>query len=117
MRVSPRRLFGWEPSTVTTYEYDGSGRVVRAVTVQESEFSDWDVAALLADRAEAAVPRGPHGIPIADATDPANQYKFSVELPTTDFAARALHEAQERYRKQYPDADMGSLLWRVERKA
>jgi hypothetical protein len=48
-----------------------------------------------------------------EATDPANAERFTVELPTTDFAQRALNRAQDAYKKAWPDADMDSLLWRT----
>lgn len=44
---------------------------------------------------------GPHGIPIAVATDPKNQWAFEVGLPTSDFAAKALDREQDAYYKQY----------------
>lgn len=57
-------------------------------------------------------PRGRHGIPIAEATDP--DARFTVDLPSTDFAQRALDRAKDAYKKQYGDtAEMDSLLWRV----
>lgn len=99
---------------MTTYEYDGSGRLIRSLTVAEPEFSDWDRAVLMADRLEESRPRGRHGLPMEVATDPNNQYSFSVGVPTMDFAQLALNRAQDRYRKQWPDADMDALVWRVD---
>lgn len=92
---------------------DADGNVL-SVSVVEPRFRPDDVAVLLASRRVEAEPVGDHGLPLSVATDPANQYAFSVGLPTKDFAAAKLHEAREAYRKQYPNADMGSLLWRVE---
>lgn len=37
--ISLRRYGGWEPVTVTEYEYDGGGRLVRSWSQPESE---WD---------------------------------------------------------------------------
>lgn len=88
----------------------------RAVTVRESEFSFMDRVWLLDSRAQESVQRGSHGIPIEEATDPANRGKFVVPLPTTDFAAKALNDMQKAYRDAYGDrAGMDHLLWRVEK--
>lgn len=93
----------------------------RAITVRDPEFSSWDRAALLADAAQARVPRGSHGRKLSEVTDPANQFAFDVPrnalgipTPATDWAQKALDAAQEQYRKAYPDEPMGSKLWRVE---
>ncbi len=88
---------------------------MRSVTVRESEFSAWDRVVMLEDRAESKIARGSHGFPLADATDPENQFGFTVLPPTTDFAQKALNAAKADYRKRYKDADMDALLWNVER--
>lgn len=111
--MSPSRLLGWEPAEYTTYVYEGD-RLVESVTVREPEFSAWDRALLLGDRARSEIQQGRHGLPISVATDPANRGRFAVPLPTTDFAAEALSRAQDAYRKKYPDAPFDALLWRVE---
>jgi hypothetical protein len=114
--VSPRRLSGWEPAEVTTYEYDGD-RLVRAVTIREPEFSTVDTAALLEARRRARVRRGPHGYTIAEATDPDNQFAF-VAKPRQDWAMRALNQAQEAYKRDNPGAtDLSSLVWDVKKRS
>lgn len=113
MGVSPTRLTGWEPAEVTTFEWDGAGRLVRAVTIREPEFSDVDVAMLLADYEREHEPRGRHGRPMVEAMDTSNQFGYEVPPPSTDWAQKALNEAEEAYKKRYPQADMGSLLFRV----
>jgi hypothetical protein len=85
------------------------------VTVREPEYNDRDRARLFALRGEDLIPRGSHGLPLSEATDPAYQYEWRVPLPTQDFAKAKLDAEQEAFKKQYPDADMGSLLWRVTR--
>ena len=108
---------GWEPASVTTFEYDESGRMVRAVTVREPEFSAWDRRVLADDVAASKVRRGAHGIPVAEAADPENQFAFEVPPPTMDWAQKALDDAQAAYRKQNPKAPLGALLWRVTRRS
>ena len=118
--VSPRRLSGWEPLEVTEYEYDEDGRLVGSVTTREPEWSADDVNALLAFLDSKRV--GSHGHPLSESmspdADPASRdakYRYVVPNPSVDFAARALSNAQDAYRKKYPEADMSSLRWRVER--
>ena len=121
MGVSPRRLMGWEPATVTTNYFEG-GLLVRSVTVSEPEFSADDLALLRAHLREERTPRGPHGHPLSEAmsadADPSRhdaKYRYVASLPVTDFAQRALDEAISKYVKAYPDADTGSLRWNVKR--
>lgn len=109
-------MLGWEPAEVTSYEYDAAGRVSRTVMIREAEFSPWDLALMLDSRRAEKEPRGSHGWTIAEATNPENQFKFYAPSPTKDFAAEALHREQESYRKRFPSVDMGSILWRVEKK-
>lgn len=53
---------------------------------------------------------------LSETTDPANTYAYKAALPTTDFAAKALADAQKAYRTEFPDAQLESLLWRVEKR-
>lgn len=46
--VSPRRFWGWEPTTRTTYVRDGEGRVASSVTTVEPEWDAESRAYLLA---------------------------------------------------------------------
>lgn len=115
MGISVRRFYGWEPGEVTTFEWDDDGRMIRAVTVREPEFSEWDRMLLLADHREAHTVRGRHGVPMVEALDPKNQFAFEVPLPSVDWAQKKLNEAQEKYKKAYPSADMDSLHWEVKK--
>lgn len=95
---------------------DALGAVV-SVTVTESRFSPDDKALLLAARRARDVPRDSNGVLLADAIDPANQFRFEVPPPTTNFAKKALDDAQSAWEKEYGDrAGMGSLLWNVKLK-
>ncbi len=108
MGVSPRRLTGWEPATVTTFVYEGD-RLVRAVTVPESEFSDEDLARLRGHLKDERAPRGSHGQPMLEATsrdaDPSNpDQKIGYEVEVwTDFAAKALSDFTRAYKAKYGD--------------
>lgn len=82
--------------------------------MREAEFTPGEVASLLASRRAENARRGPHGYTIAEATDPANQGKFRVDLPLKDFAMDKLTREQERYFNQYPSAKGDtSLIWNV----
>ena len=110
-------MTGWEPAEVTTH-YTPDGEVTGySVTVREPEWSPDDVAALAASRREEFARRGAHGFKIPEATDPANNGQFEVDIPSTDFAAAALKRAQDKYFGQYPDAKGDpSLVWNVRRR-
>lgn len=110
-------MLGWEPAEVTTYERDEAGAIVRAITVREPEFNSWDRAVLLADVAASKVPRGAHGLPLSETTDPANQFAYEVPNPVMDWAQKALDDQQALYKKQHPNSPMGGLLWKVARRA
>ena len=109
--MSVRELHGWAPTTVTV---DADGNVL-SVSATSPRFTRRDVHLMLASRRAERAPRGSHGHLLVEATDPALQNAWVVDLPTTDFAAAKLKKAQDQYAKSYPDADMGSVLWRVRR--
>lgn len=102
---------------MTTFEYDENGRMVRAVTIRESEFTPWDRASLLRDVADSRIPRGSHGLPLAESADPSNQFAFEVEGPQMDWAQKALDDAQAAHRKRNPNAPSTALLWKVRRRS
>jgi hypothetical protein len=113
--VSPKRLAGWEPATYA--RPDGDGWVFHV----EPEWDPQQVALLLAAQ-ELQADIGPHGHPLAEAMspdgDPANprrKYHYEVPLPAVDFAAKALADAQDARRQQYPDATENGLMWGVKK--
>lgn len=106
---------------MTEYEYDETGRLVGSTSSREAEWSGEDREALIAYLETQRV--GPHGYPMSEATsrdvDPANPerlFDLVVPMPTRDHMQAALNREQDTYRKKYPDADMGSLKWRIERR-
>lgn len=107
-----RELHGWTPKTVTL---DAGGNVL-TVSATQSRFTRREVALLLASRRAEAAPRGSHGFLLSEATDPANKDAFTVPLPTTDFAERALVRERKKYAKQWGDESLDATLWRVEKK-
>lgn len=95
--------------------------VVAAVTEREPEWSSADRQSLLAYLESRKV--GSHGHPMSEATsplaDPSNvdrEYEYYSPPPTKDFANDAIARNQAAYKKRFPDADLGSLLWRVEKR-
>ncbi|WP_157534372.1 hypothetical protein [Microbacterium sp. Leaf320] len=87
-----------------------------SVSVTESRFTPLEVARLLASRRAEKAPRGSHGVLISDATDPKNKDAFTVPLPITDFAGKALRKTQDAYEKRWGKEAMHDTLWRVEMK-
>ena len=121
MCVSPSRLLGREPAEVTTHHYE-DGVLVRSVTVREAEFTAADLALLRGHLRDSREPRGTHGVLLSEAMsrdgDPANRkakFRWVAALPRTDFVQKAIDDAVDGYRQSYPDADMGSLRWSVEK--
>lgn len=110
MGVTVRELNGWSPRTVTL---NTAGEVV-SVTATEPRFTRGEVALLLASRRSEMAPRGSHGFLLSEATDPKNQEAFTVPLPTTDFAERALIRARKKYAEQWGGDALDATLWRAE---
>lgn len=108
--MTVRELNG-DPQATVTFSADGA---VLSVAVSEPRFTATDKAVLLASR-RSENDRGSHGMLMSEALDPANQYKFTVGPPVIDHAAAALEKAKKAYRDRWPEADMGSMLWRVEK--
>lgn len=107
---------GWEPREFTSYVYEGD-RLVGSVTRRESEWSPRDRAEVIAlARLEAEM--GPHGIPMSEAMDPANQFAFQVnKRPSMDWAAKALGDAQDAfYNGEGKDKPRHGHQWRVSKK-
>jgi len=90
---------------VKRYEYDDAGRLVRSVSIPESEWSPEDVALLVSSRiAEREL--GPHGIPMSEAMDPANQWAFTgPDNPVVDFAEKNKRDRMDAYYKKYDKKD------------
>lgn len=111
---------GWEPRTVTEFERDGDGRVVRAVEYRESEFDEEQYALMLAyHRFESDL--GPHGHLMSEATDErANPneydggYRYVADGPVTDWAEKARLDRIDAYRKELGDnANLNGVLFPV----
>lgn len=90
---------------------------------REPEWTDDDVALLIAARDQAAAREakfGPHGIPMEEATsplaDPARRDGYHYETRVRiDYAQRALNLAQKQRAEDFPEEDAGSLIWSVVR--
>lgn len=109
--MSPKRFAGWEPATVTEYEYDDDGRLVRSVTTREIEWDDderaWAIALIEyeSDKCPGC------GGQLEETTDPKTEGRWKVPYPTRCQRCTALASAQEKYRQTFhPQA----LLWTAE---
>lgn len=86
------------------------------VVTREPEYTDEDRARLIALR-RLEQELGPHGYPMSEAMDPANQFAFEgYEKPRTDFVEKARKDAMDAYYKRYPDADRNGHIWGVKRR-
>lgn len=87
------------------------------MTVRESEFDDHERALLIASKRRVV---GSHGIPMDEATDPANQFAFEGdEKPTVDYAEKAREDWRDRYYAQRDTknnpVNRNGHLWGVKR--
>lgn len=102
--MSRRRFLGWEPTRVTTYEYDTSGRLVRSITETEPEWDDdergWAYA--LAD-VEAEMCPGGCGQPVAESTAVGADDDYDVKFIQC-------HACATRARRQEDRDNQGELL-------
>ena len=105
---------------VTEYIYEGR-KLVRTISRSEPEWDESDLLAVVAELERRRM-LGDHGQPLDEAmssdADPSSfnaKYRYVVPPPTRDYAKQALNEAQDAMRKRFPDADLSSLRWRVER--
>lgn len=70
--MSLRRLEGWTAKQVTTYEHDKEGKLIRSVTVTESEWDDRERAWMLALQHYELTLCRRCGTPLIESTDPNN---------------------------------------------
>jgi hypothetical protein len=118
--ISPRRLWGWEPKTVTKHKYK-DGVVVKTVSRSESE---WDVESyelLAALDAIEGDRHGPCGHLLSESTsmdaNPDNRkgsIRYVVDEPIRCFACDALKLAQSSPDYSGDNADP-ARMWSVRR--
>lgn len=117
--VSPRRLWGWEPEETTYHEYDDDGRIVVSTTVREPEFDAVDLEFFRALE-ELEQDTGPYGELLTEALSPDSDsdsrdatYRYEVDLPMVNFAAREVARAQESYygKNEVSESDRKSHVW------
>lgn len=107
---------GWEPREFTRHEY-ADGVLVASVTEREPEWDRSQLDMMLAyERVMADM--GPHGHPMSEAThpdaDPAKWGGWHYEAnktPKTDYAARAIDLAREKYYAVHKDVDRAGDVW------
>ncbi|MDN4595900.1 hypothetical protein [Leifsonia virtsii] len=99
------------------YEYDDAGRLARSITTREPEFTDDDVALLLAHMAEVR-DTGRYGERLSEATsdraDPTNYEALDRIGYVVGHRVNHAEAAVELYREQHKDLPMGAALY-VER--
>ena len=120
MGLAPRQLWGWTPETVTEYEYDADGRLVRSIQRTESAW-DEDQYGLVAASADIESDLHSCGHPLSETTsweaDELNRHRTIIYEAGPPQACQACRVLQ-RKRKEYEDS--GSVtpdqLWSVSKK-
>ena len=109
---------GREPVERTEH-FDADGNLTGfTVVCRDPEFTREDVALLLASR-RLEQEMGPHGIPMSEALDPANQFAFEApEKPVIDWAEKTARDASDRYYDGRPKGESrnGHKWGRVKRR-
>lgn len=110
--MSVKRLNGWEPTEVTTYEYDDAGRVTRTITRRESEWDEserqWALALL---EFEASKCPGCGGV-WEETTDPKSEGRWNVPPPVRCHRCTALAVAQHGEKYHHASA----LFWQAHKR-
>ena len=107
----------WRGRVERHEHFDADGTLTGVTVVRcDPDFTREDVALLLADQALEA-DMGPHGIPMSEATDPANQFAFEgFAAPQTDWAEKARQDAKDRFYEKWKDANRNGHMWGVRRR-
>lgn len=115
-------MWGWEPTT--TYEYDDDGRLISSRP--EPEWDDeqrhlaiahYELEALTGSYGEYLPEALSAG---ADPNNPDGTIRYIVgtnnsKRPKINWAAKALHDAQESFYKEFPNAPRTAHHWAVTR--
>jgi hypothetical protein len=109
--VPPSKLDGREPGSTTQHVYDRRGRLLRSVTTREPEWTEQDVAEVLAlAEHEARLCPGGCGHLLDDTTTPEDTGpEFNAKVVTCRACADRL--AVQRSKENDPDA--GARIWSV----
>lgn len=111
-----KRFDGWEPSTVTDYEYDDAGRLVRSVAEREPEWDEPERAWVLALADYRAQVHEACGTFLPDATRLEDDGAFRAELPVRCHVCTARAQAMTAHMKGNSSPHPEALLWPVVRK-
>lgn len=84
------------------------------MSIPEAEWAPEDVALLLASR-QHQNEIGAHGVPMSEATDPANQFAFTAGR-VMDWAEKARLDAIDELREKNPKASLNGLIFPVRRR-
>ncbi|WP_435233370.1 hypothetical protein [Micromonospora aurantiaca (nom. illeg.)] len=115
--MSLKRFGGWEPVTVTEYEYDGGGRLLRSWSHPETEWDQTQQAWMeaLAIYRSRLCPL--HGGPLEECTSPEDTgVQFEVDRSTCR-AQLTLIEAQRAVNDgKKPSPYAGARLWTLRKR-
>ncbi|GAA2860145.1 hypothetical protein GCM10020220_056620 [Nonomuraea rubra] len=100
-------LLGRQRRSVTVYEYE-DGRLVRAVTTHDPEWTDEDLGYAKAHRRNEFDKCPGCGLPLSETTDPENEGRYEAPPPMRCHACTPLEHRKSEYTESPP-----GLLFRV----
>jgi hypothetical protein len=113
--ISLRRLEGWTPKQVTTYEHDDEGRLIKSVTVAESEWDDRERSWMLALQHYELTLCRRCNTPLAESTDPNHdpdnpdaEYHYLADGPDECHACKVLLRADKQWSEYRKDDSVGT---------
>lgn len=92
---------GRQRVSVTTYEYDDAGRLVRSITVHDAEWTDDDRACAQARRRNEADRCPGCGLPMSETTDAKNMGGYEAPYPVQCFACTPLEKRKAEYEDRH----------------
>jgi YD repeat-containing protein len=95
-------LLGRRRVSVTEYEYDDEGRLIRSVTTHDPEWSEEDLGFAKAHRRREAERCPGCGLPLSETTDPDREGEYEAPPPTRCHACTPLEHRKSEYRESPP---------------
>ena len=113
--MSLRRLEGWTPKQVTTYEHDKEGKLTRSITVTESEWDDRERSWMLALQHYELTLCRRCGTPLIESTDPNNdpdnpnaENHYVIDGPDECHCCKVLIRSERKWAEDRKDSSEGS---------
>lgn len=95
-------MLGRRRVSVTVYEYDDDGRLVRSVTTHDPEFLDEDLGYGKAHRRNEMDLCPTCRMPLSETTDPDNEGRYEVPPPIRCHACTPIQHSMQEYKDSPP---------------